>query len=562
MHLEPNCRAIGLSVLTLIGVSQAALAQVPIGAGGQMQQIPPAPVLERELPTLPIPARPAPGPVLPSGTSFSVRQLHITGETQFSEADLTAAAAFKPNETLTLPELRGMAERITAYYNQKGFFLARAYLPAQDITDGTVTIAVLEGIYGEIELQNQAPISDVVLKNVLSGVNSGDLVSAGPLQRRLLIISDMPGVAVRSTLSPGSVVGTSDLKVNVTAGRRIDGSVEASNWGNPYTGTYLLGGNINYNEPLGIGDQLGLRVLGSTTGGLFYGRAFYQAQVYDTTVGVAFTALDYHLGKQFAPLSAHGREEIVSVYASYPLIRSYDNNLTILADFDERFFQDDIGATQTDVSKRASVLTLQLSGDSRDGFAGGGSNAWSLAGVFGNLDMQTSFARAADAAGPRTNGTYAKLVGSASRLQNVVGPLSLYGSIRGQLASKNLDISEKMELGGATGVRAFPEGEAYGDDGYIATLEARLMLPPLPPSVPGRVQLIAFVDTGYVSANHSPYGAGQNGLTRSGAGVGVIWSEPNNFAVTVTYAYPLGGTKPTSYADNSGQLWVKLVKYF
>ena len=33
-----------------------------------------------------------------------------------------------------------------------------------------------------------------------------------------------------------------------------------------------------------------------------------------------------------------------------------------------------------------------------------------------------------------------------------------------------------MELGGAYGVRAYPEGEAFGDTGYIATTEARLML--------------------------------------------------------------------------------------
>jgi len=76
------------------------------------------------------------------------------------------------------------------------------------------------------------------------------------------------------------------------------------------------------------------------------------------------------------------------------------------------------------------------------------------------------------------------------------------------------------------------------------------------------VQLITFVDTGYVSVNYSPYGSGQNDLTRTGAGVGIIWFDPSSFAVTVTYAHPIAGTKATSYPDNSGQLWVHLVKYF
>jgi hypothetical protein len=562
MTAERSRLAAMLSLAALIGSGQAARAQAPIGAGGQIQQVPPAPALEKPVPSLPVPARPAPRSPLPSGASFPVRHLHVTGETLFVEADLIAAAEFRAGDALTLPEVRAMADKITQYYNQRGFFLAQAYLPAQDITDGTVTITVLEGRYGQVDLRNQAPVADVVLQNVLHGLNPGEPVNAGPLQRRLLILADIPGVAVQSTLSPGAAVGTSDLTVNTTPGKRVDGSVEASNWGNPYTGAYLLGGSINYNEPLGIGDVLGLRVLGSTTGGLAYARAHYQAQVNDATVGIALTALRYHLGKRFTPLDAQGTEAIVSLYASYPLIRSYDRNLNILVDLDERFFEDDLRATATTVGKRATVLTVELSGDSRDSIGGGGWNTFSVAGVFGNLDIQTVSARRADAAAGRTDGGYAKLVGGVSRLQNVAGPLSLFGSVRGQIASKNLDISEKMELGGATGVRAFPEGEAYGDQGYIATLEARLMLPEPPPGIPGRLQLIAFVDTGFVSANRTPYGGGANDSTRTGVGAGIIWSDPNNFAVTVTYAHPIGGGRATSYPDSSGQLWVKLVKYF
>ena len=59
------------------------------------------------------------------------------------------------------------------------------------------------------------------------------------------------------------------------------------------------------------------------------------------------------------------------------------------------------------------------------------------------------------------------------RLQGVTDTLSLYAAFNGQVASKNLDNSEKMGLGGPAGVRAYPTGEAYGDQGYILNLEAR-----------------------------------------------------------------------------------------
>ncbi len=203
-----------------------------------------------------------------------------------------------------------------------------------------------------------------------------------------------------------------------------------------------------------------------------------------------------------------------------------------------------------------------ISGNHRDDFGGGGANSYSLILSAGTLDIQSPLARAADAATARTNGSYAKLYFSASRTQHVAGPLSLYGLVRGQIASKNLDISEKMELGGAYGVRAYPEGEVYGDEGYIATLEARLLMPRWTDELPGEIQLIGFVDTGSVTLNKSRWQAGSNSATRSGAGVGVTWFAANNFEASATYAWELGNTPATSAPDRFGGFWVAVTKQF
>jgi hemolysin activation/secretion protein len=558
-------------VVALFAANQSALAQQPIGAGGQIQQIPQAPTLQKSTPDLPIPinrgdmlARPG-----AAGPKILVTSLHVTGQTHFSEAELVAATDFKPGSELDLADLRALAWKITDFYNQSGYFLAQAYLPAQNIKDGIVTIAVIEGRYGEIGLHNESHVSDGLINSVLDGLKSGDPVEIAPLERRLLIISDIPGVEERSTMSPGAEVGTSDLNINLTPGPWVTGSLEADNWGNPYTGAYRLGATVNVNNLLGYGDVLSLRTLDSTTGGMFYGRVSYQAQVQDATVGVAFTAFQYRLGEQFSSLDASGTEEIASVYGSYPLIRSRNSNLYALIDLDYRIFQDKIGAMSTVTDKSAEVLTVGLSGDSHDTLGGGGWNTYYIAGTFGNLDIQTAQARQIDAASARTDGGYAKLYGSVSRLQNVIGPLSLYGYVRGQAAFQNLDISEKMELGGATGVRAYPEGEAYGDEGYIATLEARLLLPTWS-VLPGQVQLIGFVDTGYVTQNYSPWYNGpnspwfngSNSASRSGVGVGLTWAEINNFSVSVGVAHRLGDPPATSAPDQWGRIWFQGIKYF
>ncbi len=539
--------------------SHGALAET-VGAGGQIQQIPPAPMRQNPVPQLPIPQQ---QPVLPlnSGVQFPVKALRITGQTHFSEAELIKITGFKPSDKVTLPILQAMAAQITNFYDQHGYFLARAYLPGQDITDGTVTIAVVEADYGQIGLHNTSKVSDVVLVRILNGLNRGDTVQSAPLERRLLLISDLPGVRVGSTLAPGAQVGTADLLVGVTPGPTVDGDFEADNAGNPYTGSYRLGGTINWNEPFGIGDVLSLRTLNSTDGDMNYLRVSYQAQLYDTTVGAALTGFRYRLGDQFQDLNANGWEGIGSLYASYPLIRSYNTNLNLLADVDQRFFQDSIGLYSISDDKRATVLIAGVAGDHYDNFGGGGWTNYAASGVVGDLTIETPAARTVDDMTARTNGGYAKLAASISRLQNLVGPLSLYVSFRGQVAEKNLDVSEKMELGGADGVRAYPEGEAYGDDGYIATFQPQLQLP-APAWLPGQLQLIGFVDTGTVKIENTPYSAGENTLTRNGIGTGLIWSSPNGFVVSLTYADLLGDNKATSYPDNSGEIWFQVIKYF
>ena len=553
---------LSLFAVALIVMSQNALAQAPIGAGGQIQQIPQAPAVRNSIPDLPIKRDKTVTVPEAAGPKFPVTSLHVTGQTHFSEAELIAATGFKPGSELSLADLRGLASKITDLYDRSGYFVAQAYLPPQDIKDGVVTIAVIEGRYGKISLDNQTNVSNAVINDVLDGLNSGDPVVAAPLERRLLVISDIPGAEVESTLAPGSAVGTSDLKISVVPGQRVTGSVEGDNAGNPYTGVYRFGGTVNFNEPLGFGDVLSARVLASTTGGLEYGRLSYQAQLGDATVGAAYTAFEYRLGRQFTVLHASGSEQIASLYGSYPLIRSYHDNLYGLLDFDFRTFRDKIGATSSITNKQAWVVMPGISGDYHDMFGGGGWTSYAFVASFGSLDIRIPLARALDAATARANGGYAKLSFSASRLQQLVGPLSLYGEVRGQIASKNLDVSEKMELGGAYGVRAYPEGEAYGDEGYMATLEARLLLPRWWEGLPGDMQAIAFVDTGSVTLNTSPWTTGTNSATRSGAGVGLIWTDTNNFTASATYAWELGNTRATSAPDHLGGFWVQIVKYF
>ena len=543
----------------LVAVSQAATAQVD--AGSQIRQLPPPPEQPAAAPDFNIEPRPVELDTDPAGPAVQVEVLHITGNTLFSEPELIAASGFTPGGSLTLAELRRLAARVSTFYNENGYFLTQAYLPPQEIATGSVTIAIVEAHYGEVAIANTSNLHDGVARGLLGGLNRGDDVASAPLERRLLLLSDLPGVVVHSTLAPGSAVGTSDLNVAIEPGRRVTGSVEADNGGNRYTGTYRFGGTVNLNNAAGLGDQLSLRVLASTSD-LAFGRISYQVPVGALTVGVAYSHLKYGLGREFSSLDADGTADIASLYTSYPLVRSRDANLYALGSLDANWFTDKVGLFSTRSDKRSQTATLGLAGEARDDLGGGGWTSGSIGWVIGNLDIRTPLELAEDAVSARSDGGFNVLQLALSRQQTVAGPLSIYGSARGQIAFDNLDSSEKMELGGAYGVRAYPEGEAFGDEGYIATGEVRLMLDSVTGALPGRLQVFGLIDYGEVDYAHEPWLLGPNSTHRSAYGGGLAWFAPDNLILRGTYATRLGDEPVTSQPDRAGRAWFQIVKLF
>ncbi|MWJ28079.1 ShlB/FhaC/HecB family hemolysin secretion/activation protein [Halomonas sp. ZH2S] len=538
-------------------------AQVPgatlPNAGSQLQQISPTPTVERVAPEIDVQQPQVPVMGAASTAKIEVNSLHLSGQSLYSEKELVSLTGFRPGAQLSLGDLQAMASRITDFYHQNGYFVAQAYLPAQSIEEGAVTIAVVEGRYGDVTLRNQSNLSDGLADGLLSDLESGEVINRVPLENRLLLMSDIAGVNVQSTLVPGRTVGAADLIVDVTPGRRVTGSIDADNAGNYYTGEERLGGTIHINNLAGRGDVASLRVL-SSFDGLDYARGAYQMQFGRATAGVAYSHLEYELGKEFSDLGADGDAQIASLFGRYPLIRSRQSNLYAQLGYDYKTFEDRYDRFSSE--KNVNVVTASLHGDHRDGLGAGGLTAASVTLHAGEVDIETPSVRDVDAITAKTNGDYEKVSLSVMRVQQLTDIFSLYGSVGAQFASGNLDSSEKMSLGGMYGVRAYPQGEAFADEGYLATLEARLLLAGLSEQVPGQVHLIGFVDAGTVTVHKDPWDDADNDRTLSGAGVGVNWVDYNNFSVKSYYAHKLGNEEATSAPDSDGQFWLQLVKYF
>ena len=546
--------------LALLALSQGVLAQDIPGAGSQLRQVPPTPTPLPVTPQIRIEEAAGASARASDSVRVVVNELRLAGVTAFATDELIAIAKFTPGAEVTLADLEAMALRITEHYRRHGYFVARAYLPAQDITLRVVAIAVREGNYGQVNLRNSSRLDDGVANRLLEGLDGGTIITLAPLEHRLLLLSDLPGVDVSSTLAPGAEPGTSDLIVDIAPGRRVTGSVDADNAGNPYTGEYRVGASVYLNNPMGRGDQASARVLTSGKG-LQYGRIAYQMPFGRATLGVAYSRLDYELGKQFELLGAHGSAHVASVFGTLNLLRSRDTNLYAGLAYDWRTFKDEIDLFSSVTDKQAKVATASLHGNRNDDFGGGGASSFFVALSAGSLDIETPAALAVDQATARANGSYQKLWFNLARNQRVTELLSLSASVSGQLASKNLDQSEKMVLGGMDGVRGYPQGEAFGDQGYVASVEARLLLATLSQSVPGQLHLLGFVDGGHVTIDKNPWYVGDNSRDLGSVGVGMSWDEPGSFLVRTYYASKLGGEEAISAPDKGGRFWIQAIKY-
>lgn len=492
-------------------------------------------------------------PVKTGGAAIMVKQFEFEGNTVVPSDVLVKLIEGSGGKELTLGEIQEVADKISNYYHQQGFFLAKAYLPRQEIAEGKVKIQILEGKYDKIGLHNTSRTSDATIQRILNTVSTDDVVERSTLERKLLIISDLPSVEVKSTLKPGTRVGTTALDVDTSQKNLVTGYMDADNYGNKYTGTNRMGVTVNVNSPLGIGDQLTTRVMTSETK-QHYGRIAYQAPVGGSglQMGASYSEMDYRLGREFGDFDAHGNSRIASVYGLYPIIRTRQSNLNATLQFDNTVLKDDVDLFESKSKKTINSWTLGLSGSAYDDYFGGGLNSFSVNYHAGVLNIQSDDVKTIDDLSARSDGHFNSIDGMISRTQKITDKLNLTGKLSGQVGDNNLDSSQKFDIGGSSAVRAFKQGDSSGDMGWLANLDLRY-------SLTDHVVLNTFYDYGHVRYNQDAWDTGNNKATRAGTGVGVdIFGE--DWKISMVGAWKTIGA--TESEPDSHQFWVQLVKAF
>lgn len=549
-----------VALLLALGIAPAFAVEPP-SPGTILKQTTPQPAIPtapKSVLTLPPPARQEGAA---AAVKIPVRKIVIQGNRLLPTAELEQRLQGIVGRTVTLGELRAAAARLTALYRAQGYPLAYAYIPAQSIRDGAVAISVVEPRYDRIDIGNTSRLKSARASRTL-GLHPGEPIASAPLDRGLLLLHRTPGLRVAGTLVPGAEPATSTLQVKLSDAPRLRAATTFDNYGNIYTGRTRAGATISLDNPLGYGSQLAVNGL-VTEGNRLHAGGFSAVSpdlVNGLRAGLYGSRTDYRLGGTFADLHQRGHARQIGLDLSYPVILQPGRLLNVRLDVTRNTLEQKSSVVGTE--NRSHITLARFSVDSAYADRTGGLTTGGLSISRGTLSLDSPDAHAADAAGPNAAGSFWVAQGQVRYQRLLPLQLQLNLGVSGQLASHNLDGSEKFYLGGPDGVMSYPIGEAGGDQGVM--LQARLghQLPIA--ALPGRLDAALLAQAGKVWINHDAYPGftGANRVSLTGAGLGLDYHWRDRAGIRLTYVHQLDNSPATAGPDHGDELWASLQLFF
>lgn len=478
--------------------------------------------------------------------AFYVKQIRLTGF-PLPERDgrLSAILADYSGRSVKVDELRALTGRLTAYAKSCGYPVAQAVVPPQEVKDGLLEIRMYVASYDTVTVvKNTSDVTDSVIEGYLQRLKTGETMTDRKLEKAINNLNDLPGVIARAVLRPGSEPGTTAVDVEVMDRPVWNNYVFVDNGGGYYSGRYRYGFNLEIDNPGHQGDKIVLSGSMSSHDTDSWS-ARYEAPVGrdGTRLGVAYSRSEYELNTNDW-YSTLGDSEGLSIYGLTPLYRDRSDRLTLIYGYDHREIENRYrfkGQVVPDLKneKNANVWHVGISGSQ---YAPNEFLQYDLIYWYG--DMST------DGGNTYIDGSYQKLTGDLFKVW-YDGPWNYRFRGSWQLADKPLDGSEQFFLGGMSGVRAYGNGDGYGDAGWLGSFEIRRAT-----GIEG-LEAAVFLDGGYAKIRN---GYGEH---LYGWGVGLRYAMRDDWYAQLDYARKIDGRADWAEPDDhNGRLWFQVYKMF
>jgi len=520
------------------------------------------------------------------GEKIQVQAFRLEGVRDLPEYDINRTEVEKLVEELrrqrpegfTVGRLQEVADAITRYYRSHGLILAQAYVPVQTVEEGVVTLSVLEGRLGRVQVEGNEYYDEALLKKPFEELVGRPVTKEG-IERALLLLSDYPGLSQFGVLQPGIEVGTADILLKVQEEKRYDVTLRVDNHGQRTTGSRRYRIDAKWNNLTGGADYL--RVLLQRTA--VPSNSFFEMLEYERKLlpGLTFhgdyNLNRYDLGKELRDQGLSVEEEKARISLVRDFIRSRERNLSAELAFNRKT-QMTLARGNMIFKDSLFVMDLNLQYDSVDSrFAGLNSAFLQYSHGFDDLFGSMGGGGSANSAtvppsrqggnGEFATGLFDKVFFAFSRLQSMtpfsekLKQHSLLLRTEFQWTPGMLVGMEQYAIGGPNNVRAYPPSAAVYDKGYFFSLEYIVNAPGFAekPAFGNHtwgelLQFSTFFDQAGGYNNNRIAGTDIANQVYKGWGFGLSFNNPGVFNTRLNIAYPLG--KPDPANGRHPQYWL------
>jgi hemolysin activation/secretion protein len=482
----------------------------------------------------------------PSGLPDSLKAIRVTLQRIKVEGSsvLPAAVLASRTEMYTGREIGGgdilqLAAELTAMYRNAGYILSLVLVPPQSLSDGTLTLQVVEGYISGVRVEAGEGVSATVRESLVrigERIKASRPLDALVLERYLLTANDFPGIELRSILSPSRAPGAADLTL-VARVKRLEGFASVDNYGSKYLGPGQILAGVTGNQLLGVNDQWRAVAVGTGDSEMAYAQLSY-SQVVNTEglkLSASVSRARTQPGDVLKPFDVRGAADTTSISASYPLLRSRNESLLARLTYDHSDIRTDILGTRV-IEDRIRALRLGLSWRVLDRFDGQNTLEVDLSQGLGGTNEGDLLKSRAGA-----KGVFNKLSFDYERAQFFSASTSLAFGVAGQWANTPLLSSEQYALGGRRYGRAYEPAELVGERALALRIEPRYAGALDAPGFRA-YQTFGFYDIGKVWRVGSPAAGVPGSQSLASAGVGVRLFLQKNTTATFEAALPLTKT--------------------
>lgn len=543
-------------ILMCVALPHLLYAGSPPDAGTIERTLPKAP---KNLPQEFDKAKPDEQQAVDTGPRILIKDFDFIGNEVITTEALSLLLAPYKNQKLSMTDLETIRLLIGDYYRQQGFWASVIYAD-QDFADNILVIDIFEAKVGSIVHESDEEPRfprERIVAFIERNQKQGEPIKIKDLDYSIQDLNSVAGIFSTMTLKPGMEVGESDIVVKTTNTPYFSGSLLVDNHGSRSTGYERGLLMLDINSPLRQGEKFNFMYLATTEINYWGAGISYPLFNDSTKVSYNYSTLDYDLGTPYASLNGYGDSETHAGSITRNLWRQGTFQLSGTASYAYRTYYNFASGAETS-DKNIKAWTATLDAAFQDGFASGGINIASLSTIVGRLDLSgTPSDYSSDSTTAQTNGSFEKISASYIRIQRITDQDSLWLTLTGQYAfNNNLDSAEKMSLGGATGVRAYPTSEANGDHGLMIQAELRHAFNPFFTAKVfydwGQIYQYADTWTNWNSSTGNP-----NKYQLKGAGVGILYQAFETVSVDAMLATKIGNNKgeDSSSKDNDGTDW-------